>query len=87
MSCQACGSDREREFAAEINFRFCGLTNINDPGVLVFPKLLACLDCGVSRFTLPETRLALLASGALRALSQPGRHSVDHIARRSQECA
>jgi hypothetical protein len=70
-----------------MNIHFRGLTNINDPGVLVFSKFLTCLDCGVSQFTLPEARLALLASGAPTARFQPGKGSMDHIARRSQECA
>ena len=61
MSCQSCASGREKEFAAEINIHFSGLKNLDKPGVLVFPKILVCLDCGFSRFTAPEAALALLA--------------------------
>jgi hypothetical protein len=30
---------------------FSGIRNL-EPGVLVFPKVLVCFDCGVSHFTL-----------------------------------
>lgn len=65
MSCTLCGSGKEVEFAAEmvIHFSFSGLKNLDKPGVWIFPKLLVCLDCGFSRFTIPEEKLALLAKG------------------------
>jgi hypothetical protein len=31
------------------------------PGLLVYPKLAVCLDCGYSRFTTPEAELSILA--------------------------
>jgi hypothetical protein len=61
MSCPLCVSSREREFPAEINIHFSGIKNLDKPSVLVFPKLVVCLDCGFSRFTTPEAELALLA--------------------------
>ena len=61
MSCPLCGSDRESEFSAEINIHFSGFKNLDKPGVLVFPRLFVCLDCGFSRFTAPEAALSLLA--------------------------
>jgi hypothetical protein len=42
-----------------IHFR--SLKNVDEPGVWVFPKLLVCLACGFSRFTVQESELALLA--------------------------
>jgi hypothetical protein len=60
MSCISCASANQAEFRAEINIHFPGLRNIDRPSVLVFPKLSVCLDCGFSRFTLPETGLRLL---------------------------
>jgi hypothetical protein len=63
MSCRSCNSGRQSEFTAEMIIHFSGLENTNQPGVWVFPKLLVCLDCGFSQFAVPESELALLASG------------------------
>jgi hypothetical protein len=63
MSCLLCGSSNGSEFAAEMIIHFSGLKNLDKPGIWVFPKLLVCLDCGFSRFTVPETELALVARG------------------------
>jgi hypothetical protein len=46
---------------AEINIHFSGLRNLDRPGLLLFPNLVICLQCGFSRFTTPEAQLALLA--------------------------
>ncbi len=61
MHCPHCASDAQAELSAEINIHFNGLSNIDSPGLLVFPKLLVCLECGFSWFTIPENELALLA--------------------------
>jgi hypothetical protein len=61
MSCRACGSRREAEFTAEVMIHFTGLHDQDKTGVLVFPRLLVCLDCGSSRFTTPEAELTQLA--------------------------
>jgi hypothetical protein len=60
MQCKACGSHNQTEFNAEINVHFPGLKNVDRPAVLVFPKLLLCLDCGFTEFTLSESELHLL---------------------------
>ena len=64
MCCPLCASDNEAEFAAELMIHFPGLKNLDKPGILVFPKILVCLGCGRSRFTVPNTELALLEKGA-----------------------
>jgi hypothetical protein len=64
MSCPSCGSGRQAEFVAEVNLHFRGLKNLDKPGILVFPKVLVCMDCGSAQFSTPESDLALLASDA-----------------------
>jgi hypothetical protein len=61
MYCALCASNNQAELAAEINIHFRGLRNLDEPGILVFPKLLVCLDCGFSWFTTPKEELELLA--------------------------
>lgn len=61
MSCPLCASSREMAFSAEINIHCSGIKNLDKPSVLVFPKLVICVECGFSRFTIPEAELALLA--------------------------
>jgi hypothetical protein len=63
MACLLCGSTHEKEFAAEMVIHLGGLSNIDNPGVWVFPKLVTCLDCGIVRFNVSKTDLALLATG------------------------
>jgi hypothetical protein len=63
MYCALCGSSNQEEFASEMMIHLRGLRNIDHPGVLVFPKVLVCLDCGSSRFTTPETELRVLGKG------------------------
>ena len=58
MICLSCRSTKQAEFTAEMLIHFSGLKNIRKPGVLLFPKLTICLDCGFSRFTVPETELS-----------------------------
>jgi hypothetical protein len=64
MSCAVCASDNQTEFTAEINIHFRGRKNVDHPGILVFPKVLVCLDCGWSGFTTPKAELSQLARGA-----------------------
>jgi hypothetical protein len=60
MQCKACGSHKQAEFNSEINVHFPRLKNLDKPAVFVFPKLLLCLDCGFTEFTLRESELLLL---------------------------
>ena len=60
MSCESCGSERQVQFDAEINIHFSGVRNIDEPGVLVFPKVVICIDCGASQFSLPTGDLGQL---------------------------
>jgi hypothetical protein len=60
MHCALCRSGNQAEFTAEMLLHFSGIRNIDNPGVLAFPKVSVCLDCGYSRFTTPETDLRIL---------------------------
>jgi hypothetical protein len=63
MSCKLCSSTNEAEFAAEIMIHFSGRRHLENPGVLTFPRISVCLDCGLTRFTIPETELSLVREG------------------------
>ena len=64
MSCSLCSSLNEAEFAAEVLIHQSGLKPLSDTGVLVFPKVLVCMDCGASRFSTPVKGLWLLRGAA-----------------------
>ena len=65
MTCLSCQSVKQAELTAEMLIHFPGLKNIEKRGVLLFSNLTVCLDCGFSRFTVPETKLASVAEGTL----------------------
>ena len=75
MSCQLCDSNKQMEFSTEINIHLSGVKNIDDPGVLFFPKVLVCLDCGASHFSTPGDELLRLSGRAvtLEASAREGR--------------
>ena len=58
MTCRLCGSNSPAEYGAEINIH---LPRDGDKSaLLVFPKLVVCLVCGVAEFTIPEAELRQL---------------------------
>jgi hypothetical protein len=50
----------DREFTAEINIHFPGLSGLDKPTVLVFPQLSVCLGCGCAQFKVPDRELQQL---------------------------
>ena len=60
MRCVGCESERLKEFASEIAIHFPGLENLHKPQVFVFPKVIVCLDCGFSEFSIVEPELKKL---------------------------
>ena len=64
MYCPSCASSRQAEFSAEINIHFRGLQELDKPSVMVFPTVLVCLDCGLSRFITAQAELERLVSRA-----------------------
>jgi hypothetical protein len=64
MSCKSCQSQNQSNLTAEIGIHFPGREGLNKPLMLVFPKLLVCLDCGFAEFTILETDLHRLSGDA-----------------------
>jgi len=60
MACRLCFSTNEVEFSTEMMIHFSGRKHLLQSGVLVFPDMLVCLDCGTTRFTISEETLELL---------------------------
>lgn len=58
--CKQCHSERLGNFSGELAIHFTGLAGLNKPIVWVFPKLLACLDCGLTELIVPERELEVL---------------------------
>ena len=69
MSCRSCASNSQKEFGSEIIIHFSGLKNLDEPTVMVFPKITVCLDCGLTEFFVPEEGLRRL--GERVAVSTP----------------
>ena len=63
MACRSCRSENQTEFGAEIDIQVPRRKDLDKPAVLVFPKLVVCLDCGFTEFTIAETELRLLGEG------------------------
>jgi hypothetical protein len=84
MVCPSCQSHNQAEFTAEMIVHSPGPENLDKPGVWLFPKLSVCLDCGVSRFTIPQPSKLLVTSGVQKAESSAQRESFQDIARSSQ---
>jgi hypothetical protein len=84
MSCVLCASGNQAELAAEVNIHFSGLKNLDKPGIFLFPKLLVCLGCGFSRFTIPASELALLARSTPTGEASTRWEKVDHVPLRCQ---
>jgi hypothetical protein len=63
MACISCGSEKQKEFGAEMNIHFPGREGLDKPSVWIFPKVVVCFDCGVTLFALPEAELRQIEKG------------------------
>ena len=63
MPCKSCESNNQRTFNGEIAIHFPGREGLDKPIVWVFPKLVVCLHCGFTEFTVPERELQVLERG------------------------
>lgn len=73
MRCALCSSANQAEFSSEMILHFRGLANIDRPGALVYAKLVVCLDCGFTSFTIPRTELLILRESIGTDLPSPKR--------------
>ena len=64
MACVSCGSGNQVEFPTELGIHFPGKQNIDRPLIVLFPKVIVCLDCGSMKSTVAETELRLLREGS-----------------------
>ena len=60
MGCGYCGSTNDAELRTEINIHLPGQIDPEAPGIFVFPKITACLDCGFAQLTFSEDELGLI---------------------------
>jgi hypothetical protein len=63
MSCKSCLSEHQSNLNGEVAIHFPGLKGLEKPIVWVFPKLVVCLDCGLTEFTVPERELGVIVKG------------------------
>jgi len=61
MFCKSCQSENQHYLNGEVAIHFPGLEGLDKPIVWVFPKLLVCLNCGFTEFTISESELRQLA--------------------------
>lgn len=73
MSCPSCASSNQSEFPVEMIIHLTGLKNVNNLGVLLFPRLLVCLDCGFLQYNVPESELPLLGRRSSKREASDGR--------------
>src|SRR4029077_12496376 len=82
MVCRLCQAENETEVGAEINIHFPAQMGLDEPPLLVFPKLVVCLCCGFTNFTLEATELRQVAEvGAKRRSADSLRLEVSMVAK------
>ena len=67
MTCAKCASDMLKDFDAELAIHFPGREGLEKAHVFVFPKLMACLNCGHVEFVLRKEEIEQLNDGAFAA--------------------
>jgi len=87
MLCRVCASNRQTEFASEINVHFSGPKGLDQPSVFVFPRITVCLDCGFSDFRLTADELSVLTQGNGTSLSSKGTNTLDECRFDLRDCA
>jgi hypothetical protein len=68
MACEKCRVSEQSQFQAEIAIHCTEpLSAPWKAPVLVFPKLLICVQCGRAEFMVPKTELGLLVKDSIAA--------------------
>jgi len=84
MTCLSCQSVKQVELTAEMLIHFPRLKRLDKPGVFLFPRLMVCMDCGFSRFTVAKTELESIAKDTLTHESSTMEQNVGDDAINSQ---
>ena len=63
MACRGCNSYNQKTFNGEVALHFPALEGLDKPIVWVWPRLAACLDCGLAEFTVPKDKVQVLREG------------------------
>ena len=66
--CRSCKSPNLTELNAEMNIHLLGLKSLNQPSILAFPRLVVCLDCGLTESNLPNEELRQLRECASKVV-------------------
>jgi hypothetical protein len=69
MVCKLCSSDSQSSFTSEVAIHFPGLKGLDKPVVWAFPKLVVCLKCGYTQFTIPEKEVRVLIQGTAESVA------------------
>jgi hypothetical protein len=64
MACRLCQSENQGSFGSEMNIHFPRREGIYMPTVMVFPKVVVCLECGFTEFVVEKEELRRLAEGS-----------------------
>ena len=64
MTCKGCQSEKQSVYNGEVAIHFPGREGLEKPIVWAFPKLVVCLQCGGSEFTVPKRELQVLEQGS-----------------------
>ena len=59
--CRSCASANLTELGTEMNIHFPGPKSLDQRSIFAFPKLVVCLDCGLTESILSEAELRQLS--------------------------
>jgi hypothetical protein len=68
VTCKSCGSANQSNLKGELTISPTSLKNLRTSPVLLFPKLLVCMNCGNTEFIIPKGELGVL--GKLQRLDK-----------------